>query len=152
MMSDTSARASLFARWFGSLERNGLRGRLAPPSFVAGAGAEGGVGGGGGGDAGRIAGGTKGGPEDGVNGGESGGLNGVGSGEANSGKPDDGDGGVAVAAAVVRSIDSGRGRAAAETSELRICGGGGGGAARCIDWVAELPGLGVPKGAASHPP
>lgn len=116
-----------------------MRGRLAPPSLVAGAPAEGGLGAEGVVDAGRVAGGTKGGPEDGVNGGASGGLNGAGSGAANSGKPDDGDGGVAVAAAVVRSIDSGRERGAAETSVLRIWGGAGGDAARCVDWAAELP-------------
>lgn len=42
----------------------------------------------------------------------------------NSGSPDAGDGGVAVAAAVVRSIDSGRGRGAAGTSADHCCGGG----------------------------
>lgn len=42
----------------------------------------------------------------------------------NSGSPDAGDGGVAVAAAVVRSIDSGRGRGAAGTSADHGCGGG----------------------------
>src|SRR5947199_366783 len=60
MMSDTSARARRLARWFGSLERNGLTGLRAPPSPTAGDG-EGGVAGGGG-DAGtcRAAGGGAG--------------------------------------------------------------------------------------------
>src|SRR5690349_3268081 len=36
MMSETSARASRFARWLGSLERNGFTGRRAPASATDG--------------------------------------------------------------------------------------------------------------------
>src|SRR5947207_14688169 len=36
MMSETNARARRFARWFGSFERNGLSGRRAPLSEIAG--------------------------------------------------------------------------------------------------------------------
>src|SRR5256885_16507111 len=70
MMSETSARASRLARWLGSLKRNGLTGRRAPPSTAedapggviggrdawAGGGIEGEVGaaGGAGGGAGRA--------------------------------------------------------------------------------------------------
>src|SRR5712671_2134455 len=142
MMSETRARASLLARWLGSLERNGFRGRRAPPSPVAGD--ESGVGAGGPGLAGGLDGGADGtnggaeGPddvEDGANGGAEGtgppgdcgrtdgGLAGV----LNSGSPVEGEGGVAVAVTDDRSIDSGLGRGAAGASTGRGCAGGAAG-------------------------
>jgi hypothetical protein len=42
----------------------------------------------------------------------------------NSGNPDEGDGGVAVAVTDARSIDSGLGREAAGVSTVRCAGGG----------------------------
>src|ERR1700681_2525266 len=140
MMSETRARASLLARWSGSLERNGFRGRRAPPSVAAGD--EVGAGAGGraaGGLDGRpgAAGGLDGGPDgtnggadgpDAVEGGAKGGADGTGApgdcgrteggaeGELNSGSPVEGDGGVAVAVTDDRSIDSGLGRGAAGAS------------------------------------
>jgi hypothetical protein len=103
-----------------------LSGRRAPPSPVAGVAAEGGVEARGGvalndadGDGG-AAGVGRGPIPDGLNGGW-GGVCGAG---LNSGSPELGEGGVAVAAAVVRSIDSGRGRGAAGTSADHGCCGG----------------------------
>src|SRR5688500_578975 len=124
-MSDTRARASLFARWLGSFERKGLRGRLAPLS-VAGK-AEGGVPGARAGVAGREPPGTNGGAAGGLNGDEeAGGMNGgTGGGGLNSGSPDAGEGGVAVAAAAECSTDSGLVRGAPATSA--VLGGGAGG-------------------------
>jgi hypothetical protein len=85
-----------------------------------------------GGVAAREAEGTKGGTAGAENGGAAGtakggapaGLNGgTGEGGVNSGSSDDGDGGVAVAAAVVRSIASGLERGAAGASAVRDGGG-----------------------------
>ena len=127
MMSETRARASLLARWFGSLDRNGFSGRRDPLSPAKG-GATGGLAGGRG-----AAGGLDGDP-DGTNGaavgpdvpGEAvGRTGGVGAGGVNSGNPDEGDGGVAVAVTDARSIDSGLGRDAAGLSAVRGAGGGG---------------------------
>src|SRR5438046_6431810 len=133
MMSETSARASRLARWFGSLDRNGLRGRRAPPSPIAGD-APGGVAGGRC-AAGRlpVAGGTNGGAEGigaravaGVNGEIGGGApgpggvnGGTGGGGVNSGKLLAGDGGVAVAVTGPRSSGSSRGRGAGGISPVR---------------------------------
>src|SRR5687768_4747891 len=126
-MSDTRARASLLARWLGSFERKGLRGRLVPPS-VAGT-LDGGVPGGRVGVAGREPPGTNGGADGGLKGDEdAGGMNaGTAGGGLNSGSPDAGDGGVAVAAGEERST-SGLARAAEATSAAL---GGGGAEGRC---------------------
>jgi len=150
MMSETSARASRFARWSGSLERNGLTGRRAPLAGDATDGVAGGWA-----AAGRDVAGTNGGvdvtgavPVGGVNGDTGtvpiGGVNGVtgaggtagagrgvnggtGGGDANSGSPVLGDGGVAVA--VTGPLSGGRlGRGVAGTSAAR--GGCGAGAGR----------------------
>src|SRR5216110_1055015 len=140
MMSDTSARASRFARWFGSLDKKGLSGRRVPPSPTAGA-APGGVPGRRA-AAGRLTG------RDGMNGGAdgtdadgAGGVNGdtgagaadggvnggTGGGGVNSGRLPAGDGGVAVAITGPRSIGCSRPvRGAGGTSLAR----GGGGAGR----------------------
>src|SRR5688572_8563744 len=98
MMSDTRARASRLARWLGSFERNGLRGRLAPLSPTRGA--DGGVPGARDGVAGRDPPGTNGAEAGGVKGDdEAGGMNGgTAGGGLNSGSPETGEGGVAVAA------------------------------------------------------
>src|SRR5450759_2299881 len=99
MMSETRARASLLARWFGSLERNGLSGRRGPPSAATGM-APGGFAGG------RGVVGGRGGDPDGTNGGAEspeaagkagGAAGGAGDRAVNSGSPEEGDGGVAVA-------------------------------------------------------
>jgi hypothetical protein len=141
MMSETRARASLLARWLGSLERNGFRGRRAPPSPATGDGVGAEVGGRAGvgaldGRPGAAPGldggldGTNGGADgpDAVEGGVKGGADGKGApgdcgrteggvgGELNSGSPVEGDGGVAVAVTDDRSIDSGLGRGAAGVS------------------------------------
>ena len=144
-MSETRARASRLARWFGSFERNGLRGRLAPPSpgetagkAPAGVTGDRGGGGVGAGAAGRTEAldGTNGadgpeiaGEEGGVNagGGLAAGVNGgVWGGELNSGKPDDGEGGVAVAVTDARSTASGLAWGAIGVSLLTGCGAGAG--------------------------
>src|SRR5258706_3877152 len=153
MMSETRARASLLARWLGSLERNGFRGRRAPPSPVAGgdemgAGADGrGVTGGLDAGADGTSGGADG-PDD-VEGGANGGAEGTGTpgdcgrtegglaGVLNSGSPVEGDGGVAVAVTDDRSIDSGLGRGAAGASTGLGCAGGAAGA-RCIGGAAGV--------------
>src|SRR5688572_6259990 len=123
-MSDTRARASLFARWLGSFERNGLRGRLAPPSPASEP--DGGVAGARGGAAGREPPGTNGGEAGEVKGDEEAvGMNGgTAGGGLNSGSPEAGDGGVAVAAGDERSIDSCRALGAAGFSAV-LSGGGG---------------------------
>src|SRR5437868_3035239 len=145
MISDTNARASRFARWFGSLDRKGLSGRRAPPSPIAGA-APGGVAGGRG-DVGRLlagADGTNGGADGtaadcvgGVNGdigagAAGGGVNGgTGGGGVNSGRLLAGEGGVAVAVTGPRSIGCSRPvRGAGPTSLARA--GGGAAAGRCV--------------------
>ena len=163
-MSETRARASLLARWLGSFDRNGLSGRRAP-SPVAGDGD--GEGGGAcvrGGVAGRAPLGTNGGADGakgdeagaaGVNGNEVGaaGTNGdaaggvkggTAGGGVNSGSPDAGEGGVAVAATEARSTDSGLGRDAGGTSEPLGGGGGGGEAGRAagVFWVGLVNGGG----------
>src|SRR5450759_367160 len=120
-MSETRARASLLARWFGSLERNGLSGRRGPPSPAAGD-APGGFAGGRG-----VVGGLVGDP-DGTNGGavgpeapgEAGGPTGrAGERGVKSVNPDEGEGGVAVAVTEACSIDSGLDRGAAGVSTAR---------------------------------
>src|SRR5258705_10527767 len=125
-MSETRARASRFARWLGSFDRNGLSGRLAPPSVEAG---ETGLGGGPSvrdGVGGRLAPGTKGGADGAGNGDDAGDeKDGAAGGVANSGSPGVGDGGVAVAAAVARSIASGRGQGPSDAL-LVIVGGSSG--------------------------
>jgi hypothetical protein len=178
MMSETRARASLLARWLGSLERNGLRGRRAPPSALAGD--ELGAGAGGRGVAGGLDGGDDGtngvadGPDD-VEVGATGGADGTGApgdcgrteggvgGVLNSGSPVEGDGGVAVAVTDDRSIDSGLGRGAAGASTGLGCAGGEagvrwiGGAAgvRCCPCVGGAAGVrreADPNGGGSQPP
>src|SRR5436305_1258232 len=100
-MSETSARARRFARWFGSFERKGFSGRRAPESLAAdGIPAEGVIAGDTGDVAGVEAARADGGGALGRNGGAIGGA-------VNSGSPAAGDGGVAVAAALVRSRGSG---------------------------------------------
>ena len=133
-MSDTRARASLLARWVGSFERKGLRGRLVPAS-VAGK-LEGGVPGGRLGVAGREPPGTNGGADGGVKGDEDGGgMNaGTGGGGLNSGTPDAGEGGVAVAAGEECSTDSGLARGAEATSASL----GGGAEGRCACGAAVV--------------
>src|SRR4051812_40362913 len=126
-MSETSARARRFARWFGSFERKGFSGRRAPESLtVDGVPAEGVTAA----DTGEVggvevaraagvgreaAGGTKGAgagdEKDGGGGADAGGPLGrkgraIGGG-VNSGNPEAGEGGVAVAAALLRSTASG---------------------------------------------
>jgi len=169
MMSETSARASLLARWLGSLERNGLSGRRAPPSPIAGD-APGGVAGGAGGRAGfgRLAGvdGTNGGTDatgaeavGGVNGETGagapgpGGVNGgTGGGAVNSGRLVAGDGGVAVAVTGPRSSGSWRtGRGAAGISAVRMGGGGAAGVGRCAGGAAGVWRAEVPNGGESQP-
>ena len=149
-MSETRARASRFARWSGSLERNGLSGRRAPPSPIAGD-APGGVAGGRGG-AGRAAGaeGTNGaadGPVVEVTG-RGGGTDaaggapavngGSGGGGVNSGSPLVGDGGVTVAVTGPRLSDSSRVGRGAGISLARGGAGGGGGAGRWIGGAAGV--------------
>jgi hypothetical protein len=81
-----------------------------------------------GGVGGRLPPGTKGGADGGVNGEDAGAVNGgTAGGGVNSGNPEVGEGGVAVAATVARSTDSGLARGAPETSE--VLGGGAGDAA-----------------------
>ena len=130
-MSETRARASRFARWLGSLERKGLSGRRAPPSALIAEEPEDGVTTGRGGVGDREPDGTKGGDAGALKGAAAGadageipaGLNGGrGGGGVNSGISDAGDGGVAVAAAVWRSMDSGLGRGAADVSDVRAGG------------------------------
>ena len=149
-MSDTSARASLLARWFGSLDRNGFRGRRAPLSPIGVDALGVAIGRDGGATREDVAGGTYGGaegPEDGrldgaageglkdvaggagVNGGAAGGKGGGGGGGGvNSGNPEIGDGGVTVAVTWPRSIGSALGRTGTGASTGR---GGGGGACVC---------------------
>jgi hypothetical protein len=93
---------------------------------------DGGVPGGRGGVAGREPPGTKGGADGGVNGDEDGGGMNVGTaaGGLNSGSPDLGEGGVAVAAGEERSTGSGLARAAEATSAV-LGGAGGGAEGRC---------------------
>ncbi|MDP9202424.1 MAG: hypothetical protein M3P26_10910 [Gemmatimonadota bacterium] len=130
-MSDTRARASLFARWLGSFERNGLSGRLAPPSLAA-PGPDGGGDWVRGGVAGREPPGIKGGAAGAVKAGDAGGVKGgAGGGGVNAGNPEAGEGGVAVAATDPRSTDSCLGRAVVGTSTVRGGGGGEAAAGRC---------------------
>src|SRR5450759_600392 len=154
MMSETRARASLLARWFGSLERNGLSGRRGPPSPATGM-APGGFAGGRG-----VVGALDGDP-DGTNGGAeipeapgeaAGAAGGAGDRGVNSRSPDEGDGGVAVAVTEARPIDSGLGREAAGVSTVRGGGGGGDGAGRCPGGVAGTRCDAEPNGGGSQPP
>jgi hypothetical protein len=99
---------------------------------------------------GCVAGVERGGAPDGRNGG----CAGVCDAGANSGTPDVGEGGVAVAAAVLRSIDSGRDRGATGTSVERGAGGGAAGrgtAGAGNDDAAEGRCTGSPKIAWSQP-
>ncbi len=80
--------------------------------------------------------------------GRKGGCAGVCDAGVNSGTPDVGEGGVAVAAAVLRSMDSGRGRGEVGTSVDRGAGGGG---AAGNDGVLGGRGTGSPKIAWSQP-
>jgi hypothetical protein len=105
--------------------------------------ADGTNGGAAGAETGGAAGAEKGGAPAGLKGGSGGG------GE-NSGTSDDGDGGVAVAAAVVRSIDSGLGRWAAGVSAVRS--GGGGALERCGTGADGVRAADEPKGVESQPP
>ena len=149
MMSDTSARASRLARWFGSFDRNGFSGRRAPLSPIGVDALGVAIGRDGGATREDVAGGTYGGaegPEDGrldgaagdglkdvaggagVNGGAAGGKGGGGGGGGvNSGNPETGDGGVTVAVTGPRSIGSALGRTGTGASTGR----GGGGACVC---------------------
>src|SRR6266513_395272 len=150
MMSETSARASRFARWFGSFDRKGLSGRRAPPSET-GDDAAGGVLLGRGGSTGRDGcdDGTKGdGPD--VAGGPPGMKGGTGGGGENSGRPDAGEGGVWVAIACARSPASARLRGAAGASTDR--GGGKGDGAERGPGAAALGRPGGPlNGVDCHP-
>jgi hypothetical protein len=92
----------------------------------------------------------RGGPPDG----RKGGCCGVCGAGVNSGTPDVGEGGVAVADAVFHAIDSGRGRGAAGTSADRGAGGGaagGGGEKGGADAAPGGRGTGSPKMAWSQP-
>src|SRR5438552_12690621 len=162
MLSATMARASHVALGFGSCDRKGMTGRRAPVSPTVGDppvgvadGREGGA------TRDEVAEGTKGGadgPDDGragmpddigagagLNGGAAGdGVNGAGglaggagSGGVNSGRPDEGEGGVAVAVTEARSTDSGLGRPAGGASAARVVDGGGG-ASSCTAGAAGV--------------
>ena len=140
------------------MDRKGLTGRRAPVSPTVGDppvgvadGREGGA------TRDEVAEGTKGGadgPDDGraaapdgigaaagLNGAAAGGgVNGTaggGGGGVNCGRPDDGDGGVAVAVTEARSTDSGLGRPAGGASAARVVDGGGG-ACRCTAGAAGV--------------